>query len=122
MTMKGISVTVLRPSVATVDRFGNEVPGEPTRETVADVLIEPGATSDLEASRPEGVVVAYTLHFPKTFTASLEGCMVELTEGWHNGSYIRGGTYRVIGAPSPYMTANTPTRWNMPVEVETAHG
>ena len=115
MPMKGISVTVLRPSAATLDRFGNEVPGEPTRETVADVLIGPGATSDLEASRPEGVQVAYTLHFPKSYTDSLEGCEIELPAPWQ-------GVYRVIGNPGRYMDANTPTRWNMPVEVEAAHG
>ena len=113
--MKGISVTVLRQTAATVDRFGNEVPGEPTRETVADVLIEPGATSDLEASRPEGVQVAYSLHFPKAYSGDLEGCEIELPAPWT-------GTYRVIGNPGRYMDANTPTRWNMPVEVERAYG
>jgi len=83
--------------------------------TVDDVLIAPGATESLEASRPEGVQVAYTLHFPKTFSGTLEGCEVVLPAPW-------AGTYRVIGCPSPYMDENTPTRWHMPVEVEAAHG
>jgi hypothetical protein len=61
------------------------------------------------------VTVAYALHFPKSFVGSLEGCEVVLPEPW-------AGTYRVIGNPGHYMDANTPTRWNLPVEVEVAHG
>ena len=113
--ISGATVTVVRPGAPTRDRFGNNVPGEPEREAVEDVLVSPGATADMEASRPEGVTVAYTLHFPKAYAQPLEGCMVELPEPW-------AGTYRVIGAPSPYIGANTPTRWHMPVEVEAAHG
>lgn len=113
--ISGTEVAVLRPGAPTVDRFGNEVPGEPTRETVGDVLVVPGATEDMEASRPEGVTVAFTLHFPKGYEKSLEGCSVELPAPW-------AGAYRVVGDPRPYMDANTPTRWHMPVEVEAAHG
>lgn len=111
----GTTVTVLRPTAQRPDRFGNVTYGTPTSETVDNVLIAPGATSDLEAGRPEGVQVAYTLHFPKTYSASLEGCSVVLPAPW-------SGTYRVIGDPSPYMDENTPTPWHMPVEVEAAHG
>lgn len=113
--ISGTTVTVLRPNVTGTDRFNAPTYGEPTRETVANVLVAPGATADLEASRPEGVTVAYTLHFPKGYNASLEGCSVELPAPW-------GGVYRVIGAPTPYMDANTPTPWHMPAEVERAHG
>lgn len=113
-TMQGASVIVHAPTAATVDRFGN-VESTWTSYTVDDVLIAPGATADLEASRPEGVQVAYSLHFPKTFSESLEGCKIELPAPY-------GGVYRVIGKPSPYMGANTPTRWNTPVEVERADG
>lgn len=114
MMIKGASVIVHFPVAGTVDRFGNATETW-TQATVDDVLISPGVTSDLEASRPEGVQVAYSLHFPKTFTESLEGCLIELLEPY-------SGTYRVIGAPSAYMDENTPTRWHMPVEVEVAHG
>lgn len=112
MAMRGIEVTVLRPT-RTTDRLGNEVDGEPEREQVENVLVAPGPTADMEASRPDGVTVALTLHFPKTYTASLEGCSVELPEPWE-------GTYRVIGNPMPYM--RSPGQWNRPVEVEMAHG
>lgn len=112
MAMRGIKVTVLRPT-RTTDRLGNEVDGEPEREQVENVLVAPGPTADMEASRPDGVTVALTLHFPKTYTASLEGCSVELPEPWE-------GTYHVIGNPMPYM--RSPGQWNRPVEVEMAHG
>lgn len=112
--IKGASVIVHSPIPGAVDRFGNAT--ETWEQfTVDDVLISPGATSDLEASRPEGVRVAYTLHFPKSFIGSLEGCKVTLPAPY-------SGTYRVIGAPMQYMDANCPTRWHMPVEVEVAHG
>lgn len=113
--ISGITVTVLRPGAPTLSRFGNEIPGEPTEETVPDVLIAPGSTSDLDASRPNGVEVAYTLHFPKDYAETLEGCSVALPAPY-------SGTYRVIGNPSAYMNANTPGKWNRPVEVEAAHG
>ena len=112
--IKGASVIVHSPIPGAVDRFGNATETW-EQYTVDDVLIVPGATADLEASRPEGVRVAYTLHFPKTFIGSLEGCKVTLSAPY-------SGTYRVIGNPGAYMDANTPTRWHMPVEVEVAHG
>lgn len=113
--IRGVTVTVKRPGAGTADRFNNIVPGTPTVETVDNVLVAPGATSDLEASRPEGVRVAYTLHFPKTYTDSLEGCTVVLPAPW-------AGEYKVIGDPRSYIDANTPTSWHIPVEVEAAHG
>ena len=113
--IKGTTVTVMRPSSTVRDRFGNDVPGEPVPETVPAVVVAPGGTADMEAARPDGVTVAYTLHFPKTYTASLEGCSVALPAPW-------GGEYLVIGDPRPYMDENTPGRWNRPVEVEAAHG
>lgn len=114
MMIKGASVVVRSFTQTGVDRFNNPVV-EATETVVDNVLIAPGTTEDLEASRPEGVQVAYSLHFPKSFVGSLEGCEVTLPAPW-------GGTYRVIGNPGAYMDANTPTQWHMPVEVEVAHG
>ena len=83
-------------------------------ETVDDVLVAPGPRADIpDTARPEGVVVAWTLHFPKTLLGSLEGARVR----------VRGGEpCAVIGDPQPYTMENTPTRWNRPVEVKTAKG
>lgn len=114
MTITGIKIAVLRPQMA-IDRFGNEVECGFEREDVQNVLLVPGATSDMEASRPAGVSVAFTLHFPKTFEGSLEGCSIELPQPW-------GGIYKVIGDPQPYMNHMVRGSWNRPVEVEAAHG
>lgn len=116
--MIGATVTVTHPSAPIgTDRLGNPVHGEPVVEVVADVLVQPGTTDELEAERPEGVTIAFTLHFPKAFVGSLEGCTVDLPAPW-----AREGGYRVVGDPQPFMAANCPTRWNRTVGVEAAHG
>ena len=114
--IKGVTVTVCVPTTST-DRFGNAVKTYPVynKVTVDNVLVSPGATADMEAARPDGVTIAYTLHFPKTFTGQLEGCEIVLPAPW-------AGTYRVVGSPGKYIEANTPTQWSMPVEVAAAHG
>ena len=113
--ISGVPVDVLRPIMGQPDRLGNHTITGYSRETVANVLVAPGATDDMEAARPEGVTVAFTLHFPKGYTSSLDGCSVELPPPWE-------GTYHVIGNPQPYIDANTPTPWHMAAEVERAHG
>ena len=111
--ISGVEVTVLRPGAATVDRLGNSVPGAPTSEDVGDVLVSEPTTEDIEAARPLGVSIAYTLLFPRSYSSVLEGCEVILPEPY-------GGTYRVIGRPTPTMCIGTP--WNYKVDVEAAHG
>ena len=107
------SVTVLRPNpTGATDPFGAPVEGAPVEEAVGGALVTPGATADLDASRPEGVRVAYTVHFPKGYSDSLRGCSV----------VIGGRTYRVIGDPKPYMEAGTPGPWGLSVEVEAVDG
>lgn len=113
--LRGVAVTVHVPTAWEVDRYNNRRPTAYGEQAVDNVLIVPGASADMEAGRPEGVTVAFTLHFPKTFSGTLEGALVDLPAPY-------GGTYRVIGNPAPYMAANTPTAWHMPVEVEDAHG
>ena len=110
--LSGTDVTVLRREAVGIDEHGNASPGEWTRERVADVLPQPGGSSDLEASRPEGARVAMTFHFPKGYGKPLKGCMV---------SY-GGRAYRVIGDPQPYLAENTPGPWGMPVETEAVDG
>lgn len=112
--IKGVTVTVKTPIDGQPDRFGNATRTYSSAD-VANVLVSPGATVELEASRPEGVTVSYTLHFPKSFNGSLKGCIVTLPAPW-------AGDYRVIGDPRSYIDANTPTQWHIPVEVEAAHG
>ena len=102
----GETVAVIRPSVA-LDELGEPVEGEPERETVENVLVAPGATTDMDETRPQGVSVVFTLHFPKGYGKSLRGCSVE----------VRGTAYEVVGDPQPYTEANVPGQWSMPVEV-----
>ena len=80
-------VCVVRPAPALAD-LGEPAGGEPEREEVRCVVC-PGPTADLDATRPNGVSVAYTLHFPKTYAADLRGCSVE----------VRGAAYDVVGDP-----------------------
>lgn len=112
--ISGITVTVERPVYGAADRFGNATRTWKS-EDVENVLVAPGSTDDMEAARPEGVEVAYTLHFPKGYDESLEGCKVVLPAPYT-------GEYSVVGDPRPYMDANTPTPWHLPVQVEAAHG
>lgn len=95
------------------DAHGNDV-FTTTTTTVDDVLVAPGPRGDLPfVDRPEGTVVAYSLHFPKAFTGNLRGALLT----------VRGESgLRVIGDPRPFTLENTPTRWHMPVEVERADG
>lgn len=83
-------------------------------ESVDAVLVAPGPRADIpDTSRPEGVTVAWNLHFPKGYPATLRGARVK----------VRGGDpLDVIGDPQHYTLENTPTRWSMPVEVARADG
>ena len=104
------AVTVIRPTVER-DDLGEPREAEASREEVRCVVC-PGATSDMDATRPEGVTVSYTLHFPKTYAGSLRGCSVE----------VRGTRYDVVGDPQRTAEAATPGPWNMAVEVARADG
>ena len=107
---QGEPVEVIRPAIS-YDELREPTYGEPEREQV-EVLVCPGSTSDLDATRPNGVEVVFTLHFPKTYTKPLQGCRVE----------VCGDIYEVIGDPRPYTAANTPGAWNLTVEVKRVDG
>ncbi len=107
-----VTVEVSRPGETTTDVHGNVVAGEWSTESVTGVLVAPGATADLESSRPEGARVDMTFHFPKSYTASLKGCLVTCGER----------AYRVIGDPQPYAEGNTPGPWGRAVECEAVDG
>jgi hypothetical protein len=111
--MKGETVRVfLRGEAAGADPLGSAL-YDFIEHTVDDVLIDPMTGGDIvDSNRPDGKRIDLTLHFPKTFTESLECAEVE----------VRGARYRVIGAPEPYAAANTPTRWNYPVRVVRSDG
>ena len=107
----GEAVTVRTPTVG-YDEHMEEVTTW-DEATVQNVVVTPGATSDvLDSTRPDGTRVAFTLGFPKSFTAPLRGCRV----------LVRGIECAVIGDPQPYTAENVPGAWNMNVEVERVDG
>ena len=113
--IKGDTVSVAARLRDSRDSFGNAVEAWDKAQDVANVLIVPGKCDALDATRPEGVRVDLTLHFPKSWTGSLRGAKVTLTGRW-------AGDYLVIGDPMPYQDQNTPNDWDMPVEVEAVDG
>lgn len=110
-----VAVDVLRPVMGGCDALGNPVVDSYESETVSGVLIAPDTTDGLGAERPEGYTDGLTLHFPKAYTASLLGCLVELPEPWPP-------VVRVIGDPQPYMDELTPGQWNRAARVVRADG
>lgn len=109
-----VSVEVLRPTVLRYDDLGNPVKGYES-ETVAGVLITPAETSDIGPERPEGYTASLTVHFPKTYTKSLQGCALSLPAPYP--SYVT-----VEGDPQPYMSELTPGQWNRAAQVVAADG
>ena len=100
------------------DALGNEVVAYAS-PTEVDVLVQTGITADMAASRPEGVTVAATVHFPKGWRGDLRGARVTLPAPWDWGN-----PYHVVGVPMPYDQQNCPPMvpFNMAVEVEATDG
>lgn len=130
----GATVTVYPRIWDKRDGFGNVIEAYSTPADVDNVLIAPGTAQDLDDTRPEGVRVALTLHFPKGWASAIGATTTTTTTttGPDAPVTLRGakvtlygayaGTYRVVGDPKPYMDGLTPTQWNMPVEVEAYDG
>lgn len=109
---KAVAVTVLRKSKAGEDEMGEPVV-EWVPETVEGVLwIQHGCGRLDDGSRPEGTEDTVKLHFPKTYTAGLAGCRVELL----------GREYEVVGDPVGYMPDLTPGSFNRPVTARKVEG
>ena len=107
----GETVTVRTPTVGYDEHMEEVVTW--VEATVQNVVVTPGSTSDvLDSTRPDGTRVAFTLGFPKSFTAPLRGCRV----------LVRGIECAVIGDPQPYTADNVPGAWNYTAEVERVDG
>jgi len=110
--IKGVDVTVTKRTVSSRDDMGEPV-FTVTTTTVGNVLWHEASTDEIdETNRMFGVTCDLALDFPKSFTDSLEGCIVT----------VNGSDYRVLGDPKGYMPENTPTPWNRPVKVARADG
>ena len=109
--IRGESVTVRTPTNS-YDEHMEEVTTW-DEATVGNVVVHPGATSDvLESTRPDGTRVAFTLGFPKGFSEPLRGCHV----------VVRGVECAVIGDPRPHTPGNVPGPWNYTAEVARVDG
>lgn len=113
-----VTATVERRVRGARDALGNEVVAY-AAPTEVDVLVQPGVTDDMAASRPEGVTVAATVHFPKTWEGDLRGARVSLPGIWEWGN-----PYHVVGVPQGYDPQNCPwlIPFNMAVLVEATDG
>lgn len=110
--ISGVTVQVVRREETGRDAFNMPTVIE-TSEDVENVLVAPATTADIDGiARPEGDDTTLTLHFPKTYTASLRGCAV----------VVDGRRFEVAGDPMGYMEANTPGAWNRPVAVRLVEG
>ncbi len=109
--IRGEAVTVTR-TASTLDELGEPVETASATETVGGVLVSPGATSDLDSTRPNGVRVAFTLHFPKSYGGDLKDAVIG----------VRGIDCKAVGDPQRYAEGNTPGEWNMAVEVTRTDG
>jgi hypothetical protein len=108
--MDGESVTVHDRVQSGTDRYGKPVWTD-SDQVVSNVLVAIGSSKNVsDSNRPAGVVVAYTLYFPKSYTG-------ELT--WKDVT-VRGHRCNVIGNPDRW--ADSPNEWNMEVEVTKTDG
>ena len=114
---KGTSIRFVRRVATGMNPFGEPITTEEYID-IDNVLVSPGKTTELnDTNRPEGVVVAYTLHIPKDAVRDLTGCLAYVPNGF-------GGIDQceVIGSPRPTMQELTPGDWCMQVEVKLVDG
>lgn len=107
----GEDVVVIRLTKR-LDDLGEPVGVIEEREIVSDVVVAPGPTKSLDATRPNGVAVYYSLYLPKSFERDVKGCHVE----------VRGRDYIVVGDPQRYTASNVPGNHNLVVEVTRIDG
>lgn len=114
--LHGETVIVYNTIQIGIDEFNAPI-YEEVEETVNDVLVSPGTQNSvdsdvLDSMRPDGALVKYTLHFPKSYTNDLT----------HHYISVRGHKTKVIGSPDHYTPENTPFQYNMSVNVSVVDG
>lgn len=110
--IRGETVYVSLLTLGEYDRLGSQQRTYSEPAAVANVVVVPSTTDDNSFERPDGITSAYTLHFPRGYSADLRGALVT----------VRGDTFRVIGDPQPYTEGNVRGPWTMPVSVGRADG
>lgn len=109
--ISGETVTV-RNAAQSFDELGEPTRRDDDRGDGRQRRGLPGATADLDSTRPNGVTVAYTLCFPKGADVDLKDATVT----------VRGTDYKVVGDPKRYTAANTPGPWDLTCEVTRTDG
>ena len=96
------------------DSQGNSEPSHEEYGTaIEDVLVAPGATSDIvDSIRPDGKQIAFTLYFPKSYEHDLTSALI----------YVRDEKFTVVGSPRPWCPDMTPGKWNLVVGVVKTDG
>lgn len=111
--IQGERVTLFVPVKGSEDSYGVPSVEWRAQRAIENVLVAPAGTADLEPGmHPDGDAVTLTLHFPKTYTGSLQSARLA----------VRGVMYQVIGDPQPYTDQNIPGPWNRPVTVRLVEG
>lgn len=109
MMIRGETVTLYSKTQTGTDPLGKPVYEEKPDIQVENVLIAPGASSDiLDSTDLEGKHIEYTLSIPKGDTNTWESRKVVL----------RGEVYRTVGKPYYYTEENVPLAWNGRIMVE----
>lgn len=111
--MHGEPITIQWREQTDADPFGNPTYTN-SEENVDNVLVAQGSQSNsTDSTRPDGVQVAFTLYFPRSWAfKSLKNATV----------LIDGNPYKVLGNPRPYDGGLTPTAWNLKVECSESEG
>lgn len=103
---------LFRPVESGFDDMGEPIT-EYVEEHIDGVIWQRSENSSLdEGERPNGVEDTLIVHLPKTYTASVKACLVE----------IEGNRYECQGDPIGYMEELCPTPWNRPVYVKKVEG
>lgn len=105
--IRGETVYVSLLTSGPEDRLGNQTDVHSAPKRVENVVVVPSTDDEVDATRPDGIRVIYTLHFPRGYGQNLRGAIVT----------VRGEDLRVAGDPKPYTEANVRGPWTMPVMV-----
>lgn len=121
--MTGETVQVITYTNGSLDAMRMPIP-VPHTDSVPGVLVSPQAGGMIEdPGRPEGVLIEYTLYFPKTFSAQVFGDETTYPHGLRNASVVvRGKKCQVVGSPHPYYAEDTPGSRNLAVYVRRLEG
>lgn len=107
--IKGETIILITAGTTVDDEFGAPIESDPIEESIDDVLITPGVSTDIvDEVNLKGKHIQYTLSIPKGDT-----------HDWTDKTVlIRGEKYKTVGKAYYLTVENVPLRWNGKVLVE----